>query len=173
MGEIITQMMEVFSKFGVNPSNLAISLVNFVLVLIILQKFAFGPLMEVLEERKKIIADSIKNAAEVETQLKNANEEKRRIIDVANKKAAEIVESAKSAASTVKDGIINEANSEAANIKSKANEASTQERNKMLKDAKAELANLVMGVTENVIGRTLTVDDQTRINEEASKELAA
>lgn len=173
MSEIFNQIIGVFTNFNVKWDTLIINLINVSLVLFVLKKFAFGPLQEVLEKRKQIIADSIKNAEEVESQLKNANEEKKRIINEANKKASEIVESAKAAATTVKDGIIGEANSEAANIKAKATEASTQERNKMLKDAKVELANLVMGVTENVIGRTLTADDQTRINAEASKELAA
>lgn len=172
-GNPAMQIVEVFTGFYVNWTTLAFSVINFTVVLILLKKFAITPLQAILEKRKEMIADSVKKAEEVQLQLKNANEEKQRIIDGANKKATEIVESAKGTAELAKERILGDASREATGIKDKANEASISERNKLLKEAKAEIAELVMGVTENVIGRTLTGEDKTRINTEASKKIVA
>lgn len=170
--EAIDQIIKVFQGFGVHIKPLAFAIINFSIVLIILKIFAVKPFQEMLEKRRKMIADSVKNAEEVERQLKDANEEKVRIINEANKSAADIMNSAKANAVTVKDRIIAEANNEAANIKAKATESSNLERDQLMKTAKAQIANLVMGVTENVIGRTLTTDDQSRISKEASLKIA-
>lgn len=170
--ELIKQIWGVFENFGVHWDTLIYAIINFSVVLIVLKIFAVKPFQEMLEKRKQMIADSVKKAEEVERQLKEANDEKARIINAANKSAMEIIDSAKANAGTVKDRIISEANSEAINIKTKAQETSILERDKLMKSAKAEIANLVMGVTENIIGRTLTNDDQARIAKEATTKIA-
>lgn len=170
--ELINQILDVYKSFGVSGWSLTFAIFNFVIVLLILKKFAVKPFQDMLEKRKSIIAEAMKNAESVEVQLKSANEEKARIINAANKSAMEIIDSAKANAGSVKDRIISEASSEAVNIKTKAQETSILERDKLMKSAKAEIANLVMGVTENIIGRTLTADDQSRIAKEATTKIA-
>lgn len=170
--EAIDQIIKVFQGFNVHLKPLLFAIINFSIVLFILKIFAVKPFQEMLEKRRQMISDSVKKAEEVERQLKDANEEKARIINEANKSAAAIMDSAKANAITVKDRIISEANNEASNIKAKAIETSGLERDKLMKTAKEQIATLVMGVTENVIGRTLTTDDQNRISKEASLKIA-
>ena len=172
MSNPVEQVVSVYQGFGVHVIPLACAIFNIAIVLVVLKKFAVKPFQEMLEKRKQLISDSVKKAEEIERQLKDTNDEKARIINAANKSATEIIDSAKANAGTVKDRIISEANSEATHIKTKAAETSVLERDKLMKSAKAEIANLVMGVTENVIGRTLTTDDQTRISKEATLKIA-
>lgn len=169
--DIINQIAEVYKNFGVTWPTLGAAVLNFVIVLFVLNKFAVKPFIQMLEKRKQIIEEAVKNAESIDIQLKEANEEKARIINEANKAATSIIDAAKSNANTVRDRIINEANSEATHIKTKANESSQMEHDKLMKSAKAEIANLVMNVTQNVIGRTLTADDQVRINKEATSKI--
>jgi F-type H+-transporting ATPase subunit b len=170
--EAINQIIKVFQGFDVHPMPLLFAIINFSVVLVVLKIFAVKPFQDMLEKRRQMISDAVKKAEEVERQLKDANEEKARIINEANKSAAAIMDSAKANAITVKDRIISEANNEATNIKTKAVETSVLERDKLMKTAKEQIATLVMGVTENVIGRTLTTDDQNRISKEASLKIA-
>lgn len=170
--DAVDQIVGVFQGFNVHTTSLIYAIINFSIVLVILKFVAVKPFQDMLEKRKQMIADSVKNAEEVEKQLKSANDEKTRIINAANKSAMEIIDSAKANANTVKDRIVSEASSEATNIKTKAQETSVLERDKLMKSAKAEIANLVMGVTENIIGRTLTADDQSRIAKEATTKIA-
>ena len=170
--DAVDQIVGVFQGFNVHTKSLIYAIINFSIVLVILKMVAVKPFQDMLEKRKQMIADAVKNAEEVEKQLKNANEEKARIINAANKSATEIIDSAKANANVVRDRIVNEAGSEAVNIKSKAQESSNQEHDKLMKSAKVEIANLVMGVTENIIGRTLTTDDKTRIAKEATTKIA-
>lgn len=170
--DAVDQIVGVFQGFNVHKTSLIYAIINFSIVLVILKIFAVKPFQEMLEKRKQMIADSVKKAEEVERQLKEANEEKARIINAANKSAAEIMDSARANSNVVKERILSEANNEANSIKKKAQETSILEHDKLMKSAKVEIANLVMGVTENVIGRTLTSDDQARIAKEASAKIA-
>lgn len=169
--DVIKQLVGVFQSFGVEWKTLIYAIINFTIVLVVLKVFAVKPFQDLLEKRRKLIADSVDNAATVEKQLQQANEEKARIISEANATANSIIESAKANANSVKERLISEATAEATHIKEKADTSSKMEHDKLMKSAKAEIANLVMSVTQSVVGRTLTADDQARINKESTSKI--
>jgi len=61
--------MEIFNQFGINPLLLLAQVVNFAVLLFILKRFLYKPILKVLEERKKRIEESLKNAEEIEKRL--------------------------------------------------------------------------------------------------------
>ncbi len=66
--------MEILNQFGINPILLAAQVVNFLILLFILKKFLYGPILKVLETRKKTIEQSLKSAEEIERRLKEIGE---------------------------------------------------------------------------------------------------
>src|SRR3989338_11698691 len=66
--------MEILNQFGVNPILLLAQVVNFLILLLILKKFLYKPILKVLEERKKKIEESLKNTEEIEKKLQETNE---------------------------------------------------------------------------------------------------
>lgn len=72
--------MDILNQFGIKPVLLAAQAVNFLILLFILKKFLYGPILKVLKERKDKIAQSLKNAEEIERKLKEASEEGQRQI---------------------------------------------------------------------------------------------
>jgi len=76
--------MDFLKDFGVQPMLLAAQVVNFLILLFILKKLLYGPILKVLAERKKKIEDSLKNAEEIEKRLLQTEEEKEKVLEKAS-----------------------------------------------------------------------------------------
>ena len=72
--------MDILNQFGVQPILLAAQVVNFLILLFILKKFLYGPILKVLDSRKKTIEQSLKNAEEIERRLLETTEEKEKVM---------------------------------------------------------------------------------------------
>src|SRR3989338_3520624 len=101
--------MEIFNQFGVRLDLLAAQIVNFLLLLFILKRFLYKPILKVLQIRQQKIKDSLKNAAEIEKRLNAIAEERekklheagdaaQKIIDHAAKNADQIIKEARESA---------------------------------------------------------------------------
>ena len=62
--------MEIIRNFGIQPVLLLAQIVNFLIILYLLQKFFYKPIVKLLEQRKKRIEESLKNADLIEEKLK-------------------------------------------------------------------------------------------------------
>lgn len=163
--------MEILNEFGVQPILLAGQVVNFLLLLFILKRFLYKPLLKVLEERKQKIADSLKNAEEIEKKLEQTALDREKKLREAAKDAEEMLkEAAKNA-----DRIITEAHQKASSdiekMIKKSEESMNLEREKMNQEIRAELATLVATGLEKVSGKVLSEKEQKDMVEKSLKEL--
>jgi F-type H+-transporting ATPase subunit b len=131
------------------------TMLSFIIVLIILKKFAWGPILSSLNEREKSIADSISLAEKVNAemaQLKNDNEA---LLLQAREERALLLKEAKE----TKDKIINEAKDqakvEAAKILNDAQAAINQQKMAAVTELKNQVGKLVVEVSEKVLRREL------------------
>lgn len=117
--------MELLHNFGFNPVLLGAQIVNFLVILFLLKKFLYKPILEVLEKRKKEIQDGLQKAEESrllleETQekekaiLKNAQAQSLKIIDETKQQVAEILKVAEETAKKRSEHILHEAKLEIA-----------------------------------------------------------
>ena len=164
-------IMEVFTSLGIDPVKFCAQLIAFAIVLIILQKFAYGPILKVLEARRKKIRESLENAEKVEKELAEAELTRKSILKEANEKANEIIAQANETAQAQVEQKIQNAVSEAERIVAKAKDAGRLETEKMKQAAREEIGDLVVSTTARVAGKVLTADDQKRLSDEA-KQLA-
>ena len=81
--------------FGVNWKLFTFQLINFVIVILVLKKFAFGPITAMLEQRKKRIAEGEEKLKRIETQLAESEEATAAALDKANADAKRLIEEAK------------------------------------------------------------------------------
>lgn len=87
-------MSELFSKLGIDPKLLLAQGVNFIILLVVLTKFVYKPLMKMVEERRKKIELGIKGGERVEQIIKQAEQEKIGIIKEADTQAIIIISDA-------------------------------------------------------------------------------
>ena len=165
--------MGLLQDLGVDGPKLIAQLINFAIVLFVLWRFAYKPVFEMLETRRKTIAESMDNAEKIKTELTETQAERDKVLAEANQKAQEMITDAKEAAKQVGEAEGQKAVKQAEEIIRKAREATEADRDSMMAELKAEIGRLVVDTTAKVSGKVLTSDDHQRLIDETNKELAA
>lgn len=158
--------MKLFEALGLNWKILFAQLVNFAILIWVLHKFGYVPLIKFLEDRKKKIEKGIKNAELSKETLAQAGEKEKEIILKAKKEAQKIISSGEEIAKKNKEEIIKKAEEDAARIAQLAAEKNEQEKHKIIAEAKSEIANLVVLATEKIIHEKMDSEkDKELINQ--------
>lgn len=87
-------MEKLIHEFGINPWLLGAQVVNFLIILFVLKKFLYKPILEVLDKRKTAISQGIKNSEEAAILLEKAKESERKALKEAQLSAKKIIEEA-------------------------------------------------------------------------------
>ncbi len=169
-GNVFSQTAE---QFGVVGWLFLSQLFSFSIVCAVLYKFAYRKVLDVLEERRKTIEQGLENSAKIKTELDATERRRDEILKAASAEAQKLIEDARAAAKSLQEKQAQQAIAEAEQIISKAREATEIDRQRMLGELKREVARLVVDTTAKVTGKVLTTDDQRRLSEEASREIAA
>ncbi len=159
--------------FGFNAWLFFSQVISFCIVAFLLQKFAYKPILNILEVRRQKIADGLANAEKIKQQLAESEQRYQEILTKANTEAQKMIEEARAGAQALADKRSQQAIAEAEQIIAKAREATALEREKTLAELKREVGRLVINTTAKVTGKVLTADDQKRLSEEAVREVAA
>ena len=165
--------MELLKNLGVDGPKLIAQLINFGIVLFVLWRFAYKPVLEMLETRRQKIAKSMDEAEQIKAELAETQAERDKVMAEANARAEKLIADAKEAAQQAGEVENEKARKQAEEIIRKANEVTVAERARMMNELKAEIGRLVVETTAKVSGKVLTTEDQQRLIDETNKELAA
>jgi F-type H+-transporting ATPase subunit b len=131
------------------------TLLAFVIVLLVLRKFAWGPILSALNEREKTIADSLATAERVQADMARMQQENQDLMAKAREERAAMIKEAKE----TRDKMVNEAKEqakqEAAKILADAGAALENQKMAALTDVKNQIGNMVIEISEKVIRRSL------------------
>jgi len=166
------QVQQIADRFGVDWPHLISQMVSFAIVCFLLQRFAYKPILGMLEQRRKQIADGIAEREQIRDELVHAEARRRAVMVKAAEEASEVIQEARAAAANVRKNETQKAIATAELIVVKAREAASQEHDRMLRDLKGELGGLVIQATSVASGKVLTEDDQRRIAEETLNEVS-
>jgi len=169
-GDMIRETGE---TFGFDLKIFLSQVISFVIVALVLRQFAYKPILKVLEERRQRIAEGLLNSEKIKQQLAEAEQRHAEILAQANAQAQKMIDEARESASHVAERKEQEAIMAAEQIMAKAREASAIEHERTMAELKRELGRLVVDTTAKVTGKVLTSDDQRRLQEEASRQLAS
>lgn len=147
--------MEIAKQFGIEPILLLAQIVNFLIILFVLKKFFYKPIVKMLEDRKAKIAESLQNADTIEAKLKETEEKSALILDTARKNAEDFLSDAKTEAQRIADAAGKEAKEATEQTLKKAMEQIASEREKMQRDLEQETLDLVAVTVKKVLGRNL------------------
>ena len=84
-------------QFGFNTSLFISQLISFLIVAFLLHRFAYKPILKVLEQRREEIAKSLANAEEIKKQLAQAEASRQKTLSDANAQANKLIEEARAA----------------------------------------------------------------------------
>ncbi len=158
--------------FGWNPWLFLSQVISFVIVALLLRRFAYRPILAVLEERRRKIEEGQINAEKIKKELAEAEKRYQEIVAKANADAQRMIDEARESAAHLSERKQQEAIVAAEQIIAKAHEAAAREHERTMESLKRELGRLVVDTTAKVTGKVLTTEDQKRLQEEASRQLA-
>jgi F-type H+-transporting ATPase subunit b len=172
-GGIVDSAREIGETFGWNPWLFLSQVISFVIVALLLKRFAYRPILAVLDERRRRIAEGLLNADKIKQQLAEAEQRYQEILAKANGEAEKMIDEARASAGVIAERKQHEAIVAAEQILAKAREASVLEHERTMSQLKRELGRLVIDTTTKVTGKILTPEDQRRLQEEASRQVAS
>jgi F-type H+-transporting ATPase subunit b len=171
--DLANTAQETAQRFGLNVPHFFAQAVSFLIVAALLHKFAYKPILAVLEGRRNRISESLANAENIKAELAKTEAARREIMNRANDQANQLIEEARAAAARVREQETQKAIAAAEQIIAKAREAAAADHARMLAELKREVGRLVVQTTATVTGKILTPDDQKRLAEETSRQLTA
>ena len=175
IGSIITDLgqtaTETAQRFGLNWQQFLAQAINFCIVAGVLWFFASKPIIKLLEERKKKIAQSIADSARIKEELQAAEDGRQIILTKAADEAKSLIIEARSLAAQLREQESQKAVAAAEEIIAKAKEATQADYAKMLDQLKGEVCRLVVDTAAKVIGKTLSAEEQKRLSDEALSQL--
>jgi F-type H+-transporting ATPase subunit b len=154
-------------QLGIEPLKLLIQAVNFLLLLLILQRFAYKPLLKMMDARSARIRTDLDDARKLREESEKDRETYRGQLNRARDEARAILEEANNVAARIREQAIIDAESQNATTLQRAREEIQRERDQAIADLRSEVGDLAIRVAEQVVGRALDARDQSRLVEEA------
>jgi len=167
------QIEQIARTFGVDWPHLIAQMISFCIMCFLLYRFAYGPVLQMLANRRRLIAESLANTDKVKAELARTETQRKEVMAQANAQATQFIEEARAAADVLLKQETKKAIAAAEEIMLKAHQAAAQDHARMLAELKQEVGRLVVQTTSAVTGKILTTDDQRRLAEETAEQLAA
>lgn len=153
------------------PGLIFWTIVTFVLLLGILWKFAWNPILGALEAREEAIRKTIDDAERLRDEAEEALAENERRLDQARQEGSRILDEARQAGEHMKQEILEKARSEADQILARAERQIELETEDALQTIRDQAADLALRVAEKILERSITDVDHQRLTDEAVTEL--
>lgn len=164
--------MAILNQFGIQPVLLAAQIVNFLIILFVLKRFFYKPIVKMLDDRRKRIEESLQNADLIEEKLQKTEEKTAEILEKARVQAQEIISEAKTAAQTIYDDATKESREAGEQILSLAKLEMAKEKENMKQELEKETMTLVAHVVQKVLGKTLKPDEKQSLTQKAVSEMS-
>ena len=145
------------------------TIIVFLVLLFLLMKFAWKPLLAMLEKREDNIKQSLADAEKARDELVNVKEDTEKLLNEARTESQAIVAAGKKNAERMQEEIVDKAQSKSDALLADAKKQIQLEKDRAITDVRAEVVNLSMQVAEKLIKKNLSKEDNLKlINESLS-----
>ncbi len=151
----VAQSTGVLSSLGIDWKLFIAQLVNVSVVVFVMWRWVYRPLLKVLDERTKKIEKGLKDAEEAAASRQAAGEEKQKIVLEARQKAKDIGEEAAAGAAAERDAAIRKAKEDVARLVALGKEQLADEKARMIEEVRAEIGELVALAVEKIAAEKL------------------
>ena len=143
------------AKLGIDWKLLIAQLVNFLIVFFVLKKFAYKPILAMLDKRTAKIEKGLEDAQEANKRLEEIMEKEKEVMAQAKKEAQKIIKASEEQAKANAISIVLEARNQNEKLALSAKKQIEQEKERMILEIKKEISDLVIGATEKIIEQKL------------------
>jgi F-type H+-transporting ATPase subunit b len=151
------------AKFQINLFWIIVAAANFVVFFLIVQRIAFGGLVQTLNDRRSRIEQGLKDAEQARRDREAAEQERQATLQEARREANEIVNRAQKAATETREQEVAATREEIARLKERANVDIEAERQRAMAELRGEVTDLALAAASRVVGESLTGDRQRKL----------
>ncbi|WP_369824941.1 F0F1 ATP synthase subunit B [Sporosarcina sp. P13] len=149
-----------------NLGDIIVTVVFFTILMVLLKKFAWGPLMGVMDQRAQLIATEIEQAEKSRQESAKLLEEQRALLKEARDNAQSIVEQAKKQGETQREELVTAARAEVNRMKESATLEIATEKEKAVAAVREEFVSLSILAASKVLGKEISEEDNRALIEE-------
>ena len=149
------------------------TIATFLILLWLLAKFDWRPLLAALEQRQDTIRKSLDDAQQAKQELERLNVESRKILTEARVQAEQILSQTRTDASRLRDELKQKAQSEAAGVIKNAERQIEMETSRAIQQIRNEAVDISIAIASKVLERNVTREDNERLIEETFKQIEA
>ena len=156
-----------------DPGLFIWTIFTFLVLLAVLAKFAWRPLLAVLDERQQAIRKSLDDARQAKQDLERVHAESAKILEQARKEAESIVASTRTDVNQFREEMRLKAREEAAGIVKNAERQIELETARALQQIRHEAVDLSVTIASKLLQRNVSKDDNARLIEDTFKQIEA
>lgn len=152
--------------------NIVLSMIAFVILYLLLNKFAFGKLFDVMEKRRQLVQGQLEEAKQTREQAAQYVEDQKVALQEARKEAYEIIERSKQTSGKQAEQILEQAAEEAQRLKTEAVRDIESEKNKAIEALRSEVGTVSVKIASKLLEKEVSVDDtQEKLVDQYLKEV--
>ena len=164
--------MAFFGAFGVDLFKLAFQIINFLLILYLLNRFLFKRVLALLDERQERISKGLEDAEAAARDRELARAEREAALDEARKEAQTMIARATKIAEDSRAEIVAAAREEAEKVAARATEEITAEKQRAIAELRSQVADLALDAAGRLIKAEMNAPTQRRLVEEFLAEVS-
>jgi F-type H+-transporting ATPase subunit b len=155
----------------VDPGLFIWTIATFLVLLFLLKRFAWGPLLEALERRRQTIAAAVDDARKAREELERVQRESTQVLNEARREAEGIIVRARADAERFREDLRTRAAAEAANITKNAERQIQQETVRAIGQLRQEAIDLSVAIASKLLRRSVTREDNERLIQDVIQKL--
>ncbi len=159
-------------SLGVDGKLFLAQLLNFSIVLFVMWKWVYTPLLKVMDERTKKIEQGLKDAEEAATARRAADEEREKTIVAARVEAKRIIEDATRMADAERQEAVKRAKTEVERVVAQGKERLVMEKDTLMASIRGEAAELVTAAAEKILREKLDTAADKKLIAAAIKDIS-
>ncbi len=158
-------------KLGIEPTLLLAQGINFLIIIVVLSKLLYKPILTMLEKRKKEIEEGIRLTEKMREEEEQMAIRKQKMLEHARKEGQEIIEESRKQAKEEEKDILAEAHRQAQQIMDKAKADIARLREEMEKDVRANAVTLGVAMAKKLLTGVISQQDKHKLIQKHLKEL--
>jgi len=155
----------------INPGLIIWTIITFALLVVVLGKFAWKPLLQALQSREQEIADSLKKAEEAKKDAERMMQENKIAMEKASTETARLIAEGRAMAEQLKSDIVAKANESAKKMLDQAKDEISREKDSAMAQLRSEVAELSISVAEKILDESLDNAKQKKMVDKVLQQL--
>ncbi|MDP4114615.1 MAG: F0F1 ATP synthase subunit B [Bacteroidota bacterium] len=151
------------SLIDVNPGLIVWTIVTFILLLIILKKFAWKPILSALDQRENAIKEALEKADKAKQEAQLLLQQNQVQINKAEEESKKILQQSREYAEKLKDDLLQKSKEESARLREDAMQEIERKKNEAFASLRNEVAGIAIQAAEKILKQNIDTDTNTKL----------